>query len=238
MPALKRDIYQIPHSQAREGYAPGRDLAYWMSGYAHYKVLETAAHKYGVSGGRYFDFGGSSGRVFRHFGIQSDAWDVWTCDFNPASIEFVNAYFPSKIKAFLNNASPSLPLPDGYFDLITALSVFTHIDEAESSWLLELRRVLRIGGIACITTLNDATWPVMDEVLRGTITTYRPDLADTTSLPDGKTVIPFREDDPYNCNVLHSDSYVRSRWGRFFEICEIRPLTFNSQALVVCRRTD
>jgi ubiquinone/menaquinone biosynthesis C-methylase UbiE len=235
---ITKDTCPIPGSNNREGYAVGRDLAYWVSGYAEYVHMSKVARTYGVNGGRYFDFGGSTGRIFRHFALQSDAWDVWSCDFKETSVAFNLQYFPSKVRSFLNTSFPSLPLPDAYFDLISACSVFTHINETETSWLLELRRTLKVGGVACITILNDATWPKMAPPLRQTIEKFRPDIATATALPEGKTVVTFRDDDPYNCNVLHSDSYIRQNWGRFFEICEIQPLYLNTQAMVVCRRRD
>jgi hypothetical protein len=51
-------------------------------------------------------------------------------------------------------------------------------------------------------------------------------------------VVTFRHDDPYRCQTFHSDEYISRNWGRFFEICEIRPLVLGIQAMVVCRRVD
>ena len=56
--------------------------------------------------------------------------------------------------------------------------------------------------------------------------------------PEQKTVVTFREDDPYNCNVFHAREHIERVWGRFFEICTVRPLYLDHQALVVCRRPD
>lgn len=42
---------------------------------------------------------------------------------------------------------PHLPFADGYFHMIHAGSVFTHIADLAEAWLLEIRRVLaRAGG--------------------------------------------------------------------------------------------
>ncbi|HWB54682.1 MAG TPA: hypothetical protein VG722_10835 [Tepidisphaeraceae bacterium] len=57
--AMKRDTRPIPSSSNREGYASGRDLAYWLSGYAQFKMISDFAMPHGVREGRYFDFGGS-----------------------------------------------------------------------------------------------------------------------------------------------------------------------------------
>jgi SAM-dependent methyltransferase len=235
---IARDVFPIPHAHNREGYADGNDLIYWLSGYADYRIIQDIAREYGVKGGRYFDFGGATGRVFRHFALQTDAWDVWSSDFKISSVDFNMEYFPPKIRVFLNTAFPSLPLPDSYFDLISACSVFTHIDETETGWLLELRRTLKVGGIACISIHNNVTWEKMHGGLRGDVVNFRPDIADQPALAEGKTVVTFRHDDPYRCQTFHTDEYIRRNWGRFFEICEIRPLILGLQAIVICRRTD
>jgi len=47
----------------------------------------------------------------------------------------------------VEKTQPPLPFPDNSFDLIYAVSVFTHLsEEHQRTWLPELRRVLRPGG--------------------------------------------------------------------------------------------
>jgi SAM-dependent methyltransferase len=235
---IAKDVFPIPQGDNREGYADGDDLGYWLSGYADYLMIGHLAEQYGVTGGRYFDFGGSTGRVFRHFAIQTDAWDVWSCDFKISTVEFNLKYFPSEMRVFLNCSMPTLPIQDSYFDLISACSVFTHIDEGETGWLLELRRTLKVGGIACISIHSKETWARMGGELLEDVVAFRPDIAGLAELPEGKTVVTFRDDDPYRCQTFHSDNYIHKNWGRFFEICEIRPLILGLQAMVVCRRVN
>jgi SAM-dependent methyltransferase len=235
--AMKRDTAPIPSTSNREGYARGRDFAYWLSGYAQFKLISDCAKSHGISGGRYFDFGGSTGRVFRHFAFQSDDWDVWSCDFKSGAIDFCLKYFRA-VRSFSNTSFPSLPIEDGYFNVISALSVFTHINESELGWLLELRRILAKDGIACITVVNDECWSVQDYALKGSIKDFRPDLLDVRTIPEGKTVISFRDDDPYNCNVTHSNSYIHDVWGRFFKIKSIINKYSSNQSMVVCGHRD
>lgn len=234
---VRRDTWPIPHSNNREGYDPDSSFSYWLIGYIDSQNIQDLARKHGVSCGRYLDFGGSTGRIFRHFATQTDAWDVWTCDFKASSVEFNLKYFPARIRPFLNTSFPSLPLPDEYFDLITACSVFTHIDEAETSWLLELRRLLKIGGLACISIHNGATWTDMVPELRATVERFRPEIANEPTLPADRLVVTFRDDgDPYKCNTFHSDNYIRQNWGRYFDIRDIQPHFLGEQAMVVCQR--
>lgn len=234
---VKQDKFPIPHLNNREGYSPGFDLIYWLSGFTDFRRIRQISHEYGVSRGRIFDFGGSTGRVFRHFLTQTDLWQVWSSDFKPTSVEFNQIYFAPYAKCFLNSHLPSLPIPDGYFDLVIACSVFTHIDETEIAWLLELRRTTRIGGILCLSVHNEETWANRHD-LYNMLKEYRPDIADLPTLPRGKTVARFRDDDPYNCNTFHSAEYLQTRWGMFFEVCSIRPLFLGQQAMVVLRRTE
>jgi SAM-dependent methyltransferase len=233
---LKRDRAQLPAANNREGYFGDQHLNYWIHGYRDYRKALAAVEPYGVFDGRYFDFGGSTGRVFRHFAFQSEKWDVWSSDFNPASAEWNLKFFPKSIKTFLNNSTPSLPLPDEYFDLVTAYSVFTHINETETPWLTELRRILKIGGVAVISIHDEATWRNLVKPLQDAVILHRPDIAERKELPEGKTVVTFREDDPYNCHVFHSKEYIERVWGRFFEVCEIKSLYHDQQAVVICRR--
>ena len=226
---IGRDKCPIPHPGNREGYAEGNHLDYWLSGYADHRMVQGIAAEYGVKGGRYFDFGGSTGRVFRNFALQTDAWDVWSCDFKISSVEFNLKYFPPQIRVFLNSSLPSLPLPDSYFDLIVACSVFTHLDEAETGWLLELRRILKVGGIACLSIHSQDTWSRMHGDLRDHVVKFRPDIADQSSLPEGKTVVTFRRTIPtdarhfiatHTFDEIGADSSKSARFGRWFSACK------------------
>jgi len=49
------------------------------------------------------------------------------------------------------DAVPPLPFPDGTFDLIYAISVFTHITTHWAGWLLELHGLLRPEGVFIAT---------------------------------------------------------------------------------------
>lgn len=231
---LAKDRFPIPHTENRELYCGDDHIHYWMTGLSDYDKVTATVAAHGVTGGRFYDFGGGTGRVFRHFAAQSDAWEVWSSDFRLSSVDWNLRHYPPSIRTFANTTAPSLPLPDGYFDLVTAYSVFTHIDELELPWLLELRRVLKPGGIAYLSIHDEETWRV-DERVRGLVTEslgWAPD----APLPSGKTVGVWRHDDPYNCNAFQTHDYIHNVWGRFYDILEIRPLELGAQAAVVCRR--
>ncbi len=233
--AVGRDRWPLPAAINREGYCGDDHMRFWLSGFSeHLMACETAA-AHGVHGGRFYDFGGGTGRIFRHFAAQSDAWEVWSSDFRLSSVAWNLAHYPPALKLFANTSTPGLPLPDGEFDLVTAFSVFTHINEAETQWLLELRRILKVGGLAYLTIHDETTWRTAD-ALRSQVAQSL-GVAEDAPLPPGKTVMTYREDDPYNCQVFHAADHLKQVWSRFFEIVEVKPLWVGAQTAVVCRRT-
>jgi SAM-dependent methyltransferase len=59
----------------------------------------------------------------------------------------------------VNQPVPPLGFPNDTFDLIYALSVFTHLGEVgQLSWIRELRRIARPGGYVLITTHGSAPY--------------------------------------------------------------------------------
>ena len=109
------------------------------------------------AGARYFELGCASGRVVRHLAYHTAA-QVWCCDINKRHTEWIRLFLPERINVFHSSAIPNLPLEDNSIDVATAFSVFTHIDDFETAWLLELRRILRPGGLAYLTVSTDHTW--------------------------------------------------------------------------------
>ena len=103
---------------------------------------------------RVLDFGCGAGRTLRHFVGEAAEAEFWGCDIHAPSIDWVNANLNPPVRAFVNSALPPLPHPDQSFDLIYAFSVFTHISDAWSAWLLELRRLLANDGFLVASFLG------------------------------------------------------------------------------------
>jgi SAM-dependent methyltransferase len=81
---------------------------------------------------------------------------LYGCDLNHAAIAWAAKHLPHATFT-VNRIAPPLPYDDGRFDLVYALSVFTHLPEALTvDWLRELHRVLRPGGVLVLTTMGPA----------------------------------------------------------------------------------
>jgi len=237
---MGRDALPLPPFENNEGYAQTAGLLmYWLFGLSDYLKVMKKTQECAVDVRRVFDFGGSTGRVARHFYCQDEKREVWWCDFKVSSVQWSLKYFPAEMRVFLNTNLPHLPIPDGYFDVVSAFSVFTHIDDLETAWLLELKRVVRPGGMLYLTIHDDTTWCDLkpDDRLAQVIRSApngRSLAFDGSPMPDDRVAFQFTHETNYNCHIFHSQAYIRKNWGRFFDVVEILPNQHGAQAVVVC----
>ena len=109
---------------------------------------------------RVLDFGCANGRILRQFAPLAQAdhtKEFWGCDIDAIRVLWCEENLAPPFHFFVNTSHPHLPFADGYFDFIYAYSIFTHIDDLFTSWLLELRRVLRPNGYLLITLHDEVS---------------------------------------------------------------------------------
>ena len=249
------DPYAIPMPVDRENYGTVKASArYWATGRSDWLNVQEAIGRFGAGTDdflRFFDFGCASGRVLRHaLTSPSVETDLWGCDFAPSNINWMKRHLPSSIKGFINNDNPHLPFPDHSFDLVTAFSVFTHIDHFEDAWLLELKRITHPDGLLYLTVQNEATWiriPERQNLLqrleqangiKANPFVIKPAIFEEP-MPLDRIVIRMTEDINYNCNVWHSTEYINSIWSRYFDVLHIADNAHtNFQSPVILRPKD
>jgi len=90
-------------------------------------------------------------RVLRYFEPHTKENKVWGCDINSQIISWCIEHLSPPFNYFVNTTQPHLPFKDGHFDLIYAYSIFTHIDDLFFSWILELKRNIKSGGLLYLT---------------------------------------------------------------------------------------
>lgn len=93
---------------------------------------------------RFLDFGCGVGKVL--IGLsEHENLDLYGCDVDAKVIEWCSENL--KASTYQNNIFPPLSYPDNHFDVINAVSVFTHLNlEMQIRWAWELYRVLKPGG--------------------------------------------------------------------------------------------
>lgn len=98
------------------------------------------------------DFGCAWGRIIRFWLRDISAENLYGFDIEDRFLSIAKRDLPGCNFA-LSRASPPLAAPDNSFDLIYAYSVFSHLPQGlTDSWVSEFARVLKPGGIACLTT--------------------------------------------------------------------------------------
>ena len=97
------------------------------------------------------DFGGSSGRVVRVLGAVLPGVRWHACDPNGEAIAWAQRHLPA-IDFRVSPQEPPLPYDDGAFDLVYAISIWSHFAAgAAGRWLDEMHRIVRPGGLLVIT---------------------------------------------------------------------------------------
>lgn len=230
---VEDDRLPIPIPPDRQGYWGDRHLQYWLSGLGDYLLLsELIGQRSGAEPPRLFDFGCASGRVLRHFAVHDRrAAELLGSDIDRVNVDWARSYLPPAATVFQNTVVPPLPLPQDSIDFLWACSVFTHVDEFEEAWLLELRRILRPGGRAFLSVHRERTWSMIADPAHfmherlcrpGMEVAGKPELRIDQGLfaqpmPQPRVVL-FDRSGIHNIWTFHSSEYLAARWGRIFEI--------------------
>jgi SAM-dependent methyltransferase len=237
---LERDAYPLPATQDREAYYDDRHLEYWLSGLSDAMTIWRLCPGDGAR--RYLDFGGCSGRVARHF-VGEAGWEPWVCDINVTYADWLRTYAPA-IRSFQNRPQPHLPFEDDYFDIVSAFSVFTHLDNDEIQWLLELRRVVKPGGWLFLTVMDEFCWSMAGGEGKDWLVESLGHSGNADALremikhpmPADRLILRYHEGDAYNVNTFLSARYIDKEWGKFFSSLSSYPGVHLHQTGILLRK--
>ncbi len=183
---------------------------------------------------RVLDFGVGCGRVIRplHELCQdshlTDSKLLWFgSDIDAEAIAWCNSVLKPIGTFVVNDHTPPLPFGDQYFDFIYSISIFTHLPEdMQFMWLSELRRVIRIGSFAVLTTHPiDLIPTVLKESLQDPEFYYY--------VGGGTEGLPA-----FYQTSFHTVEYIHKRWSEYFAVKKIIPrgIGRGGQDLVLCQR--
>jgi SAM-dependent methyltransferase len=231
----------LPGPNDRMGYHPNDDRGYLNTGkYDHDLVLQFVTRSCQTRGEpfRILDFGCSSGRVLRHFDKERVAagWDLYGVDIQARPIEWMRQHFPAHFRVCTGSTIPHLPFEDGYFDCIYGISVFTHIKFLWDTWLLELRRVMKRGGLLIQTIHAEPAWEFYykhraEEWVRRN---HAPEVLRQPTM----NVDYFYYGDATVSQVFWKADVARAFWGRYWDVLEITPppVQYSFQNWIVARK--
>jgi ubiquinone/menaquinone biosynthesis C-methylase UbiE len=137
-------IYENFRMDYANYYNDGRETAAWLiQQWSCYLSLDNL---------KIFDWGCGPARVVRHLPEFLPQSKIYASDYNEQTIEWCKQNIPG-IEFIKNSLEPPLPFHDQSFDIIYALSVFTHLSQGNHhKWIEEMYRLLKPGGIFLLTT--------------------------------------------------------------------------------------
>jgi SAM-dependent methyltransferase len=188
-------------------------------------LIDLLPDDWDFAGRRVLDFGCGPGRTLQHFLAEAEVAEIWGADIDAASIEGLRKAHSPPLQVMRSGHDPPLGLEYGSFDLVWAISVFTHLTDNSLPWLLELHRLLMPDGLLIATFQGRWT----SELITG-----EPWDEDTV----GMSVLRHNHDWNHGGPLaLISEWWLRAHWGRAFEVVEITPRTHN-QSWALLRKRD
>jgi SAM-dependent methyltransferase len=221
------DALPPPELSSRIG---GAEADYLQIATSHVALLgETLPADWSWQEKRVLDFGCGTGRTMVSLHRDAPNAELWGCDIDEPSIRWAQEHLSPPLNFVSNNELPPVPLDSGTFDLIYGFSVFTHLVDTWSDWLLEIHRLLKVGGLAVFSFLGEG---MIREVAGRD---WEGDRIGMVGLDVGK---PWSIGGP---NVLHSEWWLRKHWGRAFEVHAVRsatdPAASRGHGLVLLEKT-
>lgn len=201
----------VPPARLRVRVAWTGDAAWFLeSGRRAEESIRAALARQGTSPeelGALLDFGCGCGRVTRRW-LGLRGVDVAGSDTSEEALEWCRRNLPFA-RFETNGLAPPLAFDDQAFDLVYALSVFTHLpEELQLAWMRELHRVLRPGGLLLLTT-------------HGIAYEDRLSADERTRFERGEIVVRHRELAGTNlCSAYHSEAALRGRLADGFAFVE------------------
>jgi cyclopropane fatty-acyl-phospholipid synthase-like methyltransferase len=235
----------FPDEQTQTNFVGSAGEASLGEAWALWETVNAIATAQGNPIGRstnLMDFGTGWGRMIRPFLRQIDGKNILGLDPLPTMVELCQDMYTGFDVQFAHN-NPLAPstLASGSLDLIIGYSVFSHLNEQVSTgWIHEFARLLRPGGLACITThgvgildyaqqlLDDPTQQagLWHELLASGFGTNAAQLR--SEYNNGQFVHVAHGggsalDDSYYGDSLFNEAFARRNWGSILDVVEFIP---------------
>jgi SAM-dependent methyltransferase len=211
LPLPTPELIGLTSAMPGEEDIPGR---FFVEGILDARAIRQALEDNGVRVRKLtslLEFGCGCGRVIRHW--RSLPIELNGSDYNPYLLGWCreNLTFANFT---VNGVAPPLDYPEDSFDVVYAVSVFTHfLEPLQQPWAEEMRRVLRPGGHLLLTVNGlPQTW-VLDE-------------AQLAAFEAGEFVEIWADRAGTNiCTAFHPERYLRETFAPSagFELVDLRP---------------
>jgi ubiquinone/menaquinone biosynthesis C-methylase UbiE len=235
-PAPRKDPSELPTPPEPLWVGYGMTIDEFLaSGKEHTSKMRGVLAEAGYSfeaGHRVLELGCAAGRMIRWLGDVADKCEIWGTDISGEQIVWCKQELSPPFHFLITTTQPHLPFEDGYFNLIYAGSVFTHIDDLADAWLFELRRIMKPNGMLYVTIHDQHTIRMLSE--------HKYDLSKTLFCRKD-----FFANDDYamftigrfmRSQVFYDTDYFARMLSPFFELVSVTPAAYGFQTGVLLRR--
>lgn len=176
------------------------------------------------------DFGCGCGRTLIAFADHPPSMNFYGSDIDREAIAWCRNHL-SCASFELNDALPPLSYPAGQFDLIYAISVFTHLrEDLQFQWLDELKRIAKPGAILLISVQGGHYWDKLSAQHLAQLQRTGFLFVEVSSLWRGLFPDWYR-------TTFHTKEYVVEKWSKNFKVLAYVPKGINKvQDLVILQR--
>ncbi|MCE7873076.1 class I SAM-dependent methyltransferase [bacterium CPR1] len=181
------------------------------------------------------EYGCSSGRMLRCLHRLAAERDIWGVDIASEHIYWCQRFL-SPIKCATVTTAPHLPFEDRSFDFIYAGSVFTHVEDLADATFLELRRILKPGGLLYVTILGTDSLQVFEEqrgkplfdMILGTAAYKRFRSSEARMFVVGRSVFAY---------VFYDTEQLVAHLSKFFDVLRVEPRAYRlAQTALLLRK--
>lgn len=178
------------------------------------------------------DFGCGSGRVIRNFQDAPASCRLYGTDIDSELVSWCEKYLPH-IRWNTNGYQPPLPFADNTFDLIYAISVFTHLDEKfQHTWLREVLRIAKPGATIILSVHGEYCINKLPSSYQSRIHSYGFMFVTGAT---GRLKLDKLPD--FYQTAYHTQEYIRREWSAYFDVVHYLERGINNlQDAVVLRK--
>ena len=151
--------------------------------------------------------------------------DLWQ-DIRTELVEWCQRHLPGTYG--VNDPEPPTGYPDSLFDVVYAVSVFTHLTEdRQTRWLSEFARLIRPGGLLLLTTHGDR---LAAEALSG---------SELQAYHEGRIVVQYPRQEGANLCASYHPAGALGRLSSDFDVVQRREDALPRRDLhVLIRRSE
>jgi ubiquinone/menaquinone biosynthesis C-methylase UbiE len=225
----------VPPEELREGWI---GASYLRSGRRDMDAMQAIVEQAGESltdARRVLDFGCATGRLLRFYPDAADR-ECWGVDVKASSIAWCQQHLTPPFLFATTTTFPHLPFEDNYFDVVYCGSVFTHIGDVPDATLLELRRILRPGGLAYVTVHDERSVQALLERFQERELTRLLRRLDAETGVLGSSYKFFCVGADPGTQIFYDSDYLVGKWSGFMEVVSITPEAMDYQTALLLRK--